>query len=96
LRFGTFSLSQTALGLIDATVYPIKWTMFTKLIDKGTEELAWGLEDLGSAFLPAVFTALAGFLSASFGLRYAFLLFAILLIISGLTFFSIRQMHDSV
>lgn len=37
-------LIQTIAGLLDATAYPIKWTIFTKLVEKGNEELAWGLE----------------------------------------------------
>jgi len=82
---------QTLVGLLDAMAYPIKWTIFTKIVDKGNEELEWGLEDIGSTLLPAIFTALAGFVSSSFGLEYAFLLFAILLIVSGLTFFFIKQ-----
>jgi len=40
---------------------------------------------------PAIFTALAGFVSAKFGLEFAFLLFATLLIISGVMFFFIKQ-----
>ena len=82
---------QTLVGLLDAMAYPIKWTIFTKIVDRGNEELEWGLEDIASTFLPAIFTALAGIVSASYGLEYAFLLFAILLVVSGLTFFSIKQ-----
>lgn len=83
-------LIQTIAGLLDATAYPIKWTLFTRLVDKGHEELEWGLEDITSTLLPAAFTALAGIVSARFGLMYAFVLFAILLIISGITFLRIK------
>ena len=82
---------QTLVGLLDAMAYPIKWTIFTKIVDRGNEELEWGLEDIASTLLPAIFTALAGIVSSSFGLEYAFLIFAILLVVSGLTFFSIKQ-----
>jgi predicted MFS family arabinose efflux permease len=84
-------LIQTVLGLLDAITYPIKWGIFTKIVDKGNEELEWGFEDIASNLLPAIFTAIAGVVSVNLGLEYAFLLFAILLTISGLTFFFIRS-----
>jgi Na+/melibiose symporter-like transporter len=84
-------LIQTLVGLLDATAYPIKWTLFTKIVDVGNEETEWGLEDIVSGLLPALFTTVAGYVAAKFGLEYAFWIFAVLLIISGLKFFSIKQ-----
>ncbi len=83
-------LLQTFIGLLDSMVYPIKWTLFTKIIDVGNEELEWGLEDIFTGLLPAIFTTVAGFVSAQFGLQYAFWVFAILLWVSGLKFLSIK------
>lgn len=83
-------LIQTIIGFLDALTYPIKWPIFTRLIDKEKEELEWSLEDIFSTLLPAFFTALAGIISSAFGLESAFLLFGSLLIISGVTFLFIR------
>ena len=77
---------QTIIGLIDALTYPIKWPIFSKSMDKGNEEFEWGLEDIGSTLLPGIFTAMAGVISVSFGLEAAFLLFAALMVISGIIF----------
>lgn len=81
---------QTFIGLIDATLYPVKWTIFAKIVDRGNEELEWGLEDVASTFLPAIFTALAGIISVRLGLTYAFWLFATLLVVSGGLFLHIK------
>src|SRR3989338_7272900 len=82
---------QFVLGLLDAIAYPLKWGMFTRIVDIGNEELEWGLEDITSSLLPAVFTAFAGIMSSQFGLEFTFLLFAILLIASGFFFFLMKQ-----
>ena len=83
-------LIQTIIGFLDALTYPIKWPIFTRIIDKEKEELEWSLEDIFSTLLPAFFTALAGIVSSAFGLEAAFLLFGLLLVISGITFLLIK------
>ncbi|MFA6475590.1 MAG: MFS transporter [Patescibacteria group bacterium] len=85
---------QTVVGLLDALTYPIKWSIFAHIVDKGREEYEWGLEDIASTSLPAIFIAVAGIVSSQFGLENVFLLFAVLLIVSGLTFFSIKQTNQ--
>lgn len=83
-------LLQTLIGFLDALTYPIKWPIFTRVIDKEKEELEWSLEDIFSTLLPAFFTALAGMISSALGLEAAFLLFGLLLVISGITFLLIK------
>jgi hypothetical protein len=80
----------TVMAVIDALLYPMKWTIFTKILDRRNQEFEWGLEDLFSTLLPAIFTAVAGFVSAAYGLEATFALFAALFALSGVTFFFIR------
>lgn len=87
-------LIQTLAGLLDGLTYPIKWPIFTRILDKDREELEWGLEDIFSTLLPAIFTALAGVVSSSFGLESAFLLFGLLLFISGIIFLLIKPTEN--
>lgn len=84
-------LIQTLIGLLEATSYPIKWTIFTKIVDKANEEMEWSLQDIVTSLMPAIFTALAGLVASNYGLEYAFLLFSVLLVISGLTFFRLNR-----
>lgn len=80
---------QTFAGIIDAMVYPLKWPLFAKSIDK-EEELAWSLEDIAATALPAGFTMLAGLAATAFGMQAPFIIFGILLITSGTIFRFVR------
>ncbi len=83
--------AQTALAVLDAVVYPVKWTTFTRVLDRREQEAAWGLEDISCILLTAFFTAIAGFVSARYGLDKAFLVFSLLLVVSGLMFLRVRS-----
>ena len=78
-------LIQTLVAIIDSIAYPIKWTLFTKNLER-EEELTWALEDISATLLPAFFAAIAGIISQKFGIASAFLLFGSLLILSGIFF----------
>ncbi len=77
---------QTFIALIDAFSYPIRWPMFTRILDRGNEELEWGIEDVVSTLLPALFSALAGLSAEAWGVASAFYIFGPVFMISGLCF----------
>jgi MFS family permease len=64
----------TVVAFIDASTYPIKWAIFSKLLDRGNEEIEWSLEDVLATTSTAVFAVLGGFLSERYGLEILFLL----------------------
>jgi len=77
---------QTGIALIDALTYPIRWPIFTKVVDRGNEELEWGIEDVAGTILPAGFSALAGIIAEAYGISSAFYVFGPVFMISGLGF----------
>lgn len=79
-------LLQVFIGLLEGLAYPIKWGIFTSILDKGKEEFEWGLEDVASTFFPALFAMLAGVLAGIVGLPALFFLFGLIMIISGVLF----------
>lgn len=80
---------QAFIGLLEGLAYPIKWGIFTSILDKGKEEFEWGLEDVASTFFPAVVAMLTGVLAGLVGLPTLFFLFGIVMIISGVLFLRI-------
>jgi len=80
---------QVLIGLLEGLAYPIKWGIFTSILDKGKEEFEWGLEDVASTFFPAMFAMLTGVLAGLVGLPVLFFLFGIVMIISGILFLRI-------
>lgn len=77
---------QTLFGFLDATNYPLKWTLFPQILDKSKEELEWSLEDsLGSLF-PAIAAVAAGIISERYQLPIVFIMFGTLMIISAIIF----------
>jgi len=79
-------LLQTGIALIDALTYPIRWPIFTKVVDRGNEELEWGIEDVAGTILPAGFSALAGIIAEAYGISSAFYVFGPVFMISGFGF----------
>lgn len=77
---------QTLFGFLDATNYPLKWTLFPQILDKSKEELEWSLEDsLGSLF-PAIAAVAAGIISERYQLPIVFIMFGTLMIVSAIIF----------
>lgn len=89
-------LIQTFLALIDALAYPMKWSIFSIILDKNNAEQEWGLEDIISTAVSAVFAALGGILSQQFGLESIFVIFGLLYFFSGLFFFPIKVSDESI
>lgn len=83
-------LIQTGLALLDALAYPMKWSIFSLILDKNNAEQEWGLEDIISTAVSAIFASIGGILSVAFGLEAIFIIFGLLYIGSGLLFFPIR------
>lgn len=81
---------QTLLSIIDALAYPMKWTIFSIILDKNNAEQEWGLEDIISTAVSAIFAALGGILSVQFGLEAIFVIFGLLYLFSGVLFFPIK------
>ncbi len=83
-------LFQTVNALVDALAYPIRWPIFTRIIDVGNEEIEWSAEDVFSTAFPALFTMLAGVMAEWYGVRSTFLLFGPLMMLAGILFVFIR------
>lgn len=81
---------QTLISLIDALCYPLKWSIFTSIIDRDNQEVEWGLEDITSTFLSALFAALAGFIINSYDIRLLFVFFGTSYFLSGFLFHFIK------
>lgn len=81
---------QTLLALLDALAYPMKWSIFSIILDKNNSEQEWGLEDIISTAVSAIFAALGGILSQQFGLEAIFVVFGLLYFFSGILFFPIK------
>jgi len=87
----TVFLLQTLLSTTEALMYPLRWSVFTKVIDKGNEEMEWGLEDIVTN-IPAALSAVAvGLISQSFGFEITFLLFGLMYVFSGISFYFIKR-----
>jgi predicted MFS family arabinose efflux permease len=81
---------MTLLALLDAALYPVKWALFSKILDKNNEETEWSLEDTLSSSSTAVFVVLGGMLAQQYGVQTLFFLMGGMFIISGLLY---RFMH---
>lgn len=84
-------LFQTAISLIDAICYPLKWSIFTKIIDSNNQEFEWSLEDVLSTLASAGLAALGGYLTNWYGLSIIFIFFGISYFLSGLSFYFIKM-----
>ncbi len=82
---------QTIISLIDAICYPLKWSIFTKIIDSNNQELEWSLEDVLSTLASATLAALGGYLTNWYGLTVIFIFFGISYSLSGLSFYFIKM-----
>lgn len=82
---------QICIGLVEGLAYPIKWGIFTKILDDGNEEFEWGLEDVASTFFPAVLAAVAGLVAEIAGLPVLFFMFGIVMITSGVLFLRVYK-----
>lgn len=81
---------MTLLAILDAVLFPIKWTLFSKIIDKDNEETEWGLEDTLSATSTSIFVILGGLLAQQYGVQVLFFIMGGLFVTSGLLY---RRMH---
>lgn len=87
---------QSIYSLFDGLAYPHKWSIFTRIIDPQKTEFQWSLEDIITTLSAAIFAAFGGFLSDYFGLEAIFILFGILYISSGMTFYFIEQTQSPI
>lgn len=81
---------MTMLALFDAVLFPIKWALFSRILDEDNEETEWGLEDTLTASATAVFVVLGGLIAQQFGVQVLFFLMSTLFVTSGLLY---SRMH---
>ncbi|MCA9348925.1 MFS transporter [Candidatus Saccharibacteria bacterium] len=86
----TIYIFQTILALIDASTYPLKWALFSKILDKGNEEFEWSLEDIGATTAAAIFAVIGGFVSQIYGLSVTFSMIGATFVICGFIFHFIK------
>lgn len=79
----------SALAILDGILYPLKWDIFSKILDKGKEVYEWSLEGFYTAIAAAITAALAGYMASKLGLESVFIIFGLFYIISGIAFFQI-------
>jgi predicted MFS family arabinose efflux permease len=82
---------QTCISLIDAACYPLKWSIFTKIIDQNNQEFEWGLEDIMSTLASAAFAALSGIIIEAYSISTLFMFFGGSYFFSGLSFYFIKM-----
>jgi MFS family permease len=85
---------QTFIAIIDSLTYPIKWSIFSNILDKGNEETEWGIEDSLSVMTTAAFSVIGGVLSQKFGIEFLFITMGIMFAMSGLLFHFMKLRHD--
>ena len=81
---------QVLLGIFDAVINPIKWTSFSRILDGGSEEFEWGLEDFIPCLTGAVSALVGGVISERIGISYIFVVFAAFYTVSGLAYLFIK------
>lgn len=81
---------QSLISLIDALCYPLKWSIFTHIIDERNQEFEWSLEDVLSTMTSACLAALGGFLTQKYELSIVFIFFGISYFLSGVSFYFIK------
>lgn len=86
---------QMLMGICDAILSPIKWTNFSRILDSGSEEFEWGLEDFIPSITGAVSALAGGIISERIGVTHVFLVFAVFYAISGSSylFIKVRRGH---
>ncbi len=77
---------QTGIAVFDAIGYPLKWSIFSSIMDKKNMEVEWGLEDILSTLTGAVFSAVGGVLSQRYGVEVIFVTFGFFYFISAVSF----------
>ncbi len=87
-------LLQIGIGLVEGISFPLKWGIFSRIIDKGKEELEWGVEDVASTLLPALVAMLAGIFAGIVGLPALFFFFGLTMVTSGIVFLLIHRMNE--
>lgn len=85
---------QTFLAIIDAITYPMKWAIFSNIIDKGNEEMEWSIEDTLSVVTTATFAVVGGILAQKYGLELLFIIMGMMFALSGLSFHYMRIRHN--
>lgn len=82
---------QTLFSISESISFPLKWGIFTKILDKRNVEFEWTLEDMVTMIPSAISAALAGLISITWGLSTLFIFFGGLYICSGMTFMLIDR-----
>lgn len=82
---------QTLFSIAESITFPLKWGIFTKILDKGNVEFEWTLEDITTMIPSAISAALAGVISVVWGLPTLFIFFGMLYICSGISFLLINR-----
>jgi len=74
---------RIVIAIIEGMTYPLKWALFSKIQEKGTEETTWSIESLTSSLAAALFALLAGYVGSNYGLSYVFIISGVLISLSG-------------
>lgn len=77
------------LAVLDGILYPLKWDVFSKILDKGNEVYEWSLEGFFTAIAASITAAAGGFLAEKLGLESVFIIFGIFYVVSGIAFYQI-------
>lgn len=76
----------TISGLFDGIAYPIKNTIYTKLIKEGSDEKAWGLLSFLTTAIPALFLIPISFLTKESTIPIMFAFSGVLTVLAGIFF----------
>lgn len=77
---------QAVLGAFDALFYPIRWSIFGRILDKGREEMGWAVHDSITSLTSSAFVAVIGAVAMGVGLVPIFVILGIIYSLSGIIF----------
>ncbi|NCT55904.1 MFS transporter [bacterium] len=90
------ALILTLLGFLDDLLYPLKWDIFSKILDKGKETYELSLQYFFTAIAAAITAAVGGFLGNRVGLETVFTIFGVFYVLSGIAFYQIITEHTLI
>lgn len=76
----------TICGLAEGIASPIKWSIYSKIINKKYDDTAWGLDSFVTSAIPALALLPVGYLSEKYHISIIFILSGILTLVSGFFF----------
>ncbi len=83
-------LLQVLAATLEALAYPLKWTIFSHILNKRYEVTGWSIESFCASIAAAGVAYGAGVLSQDYGLTVIFVGFGIVYSLSGFLFFFVR------